>query len=112
MSSDPLPTGYVPLQRAGRGSFALAGAAEWAEAVLEEGHGLHGWASEQEGAQAFDGRGIVYAVPAPAPGPDGRGQWAFRHYRRGGAVASVAEDLYLSTGLPRPLRELDRKSVV
>ncbi|MDH3270823.1 MAG: hypothetical protein OEN56_05790, partial [Gemmatimonadota bacterium] len=43
---------------------------------------------------------------APVAGPDGRDRWVVRHYRRGGAVASLLGDRYFSLGRPRPVREL------
>jgi 3-deoxy-D-manno-octulosonic acid kinase len=34
------------------------------------------------------------------------GEWAVRHYHRGGAIARLLGDRYLTAGVPRPLREL------
>lgn len=70
-------------------------------------HGtLHAWAAARAGGSTFAGRGTVHSVPAPVPGPDGRDRWAVRHYRRGGAMASLLDDRYLHIGRPRPFREL------
>lgn len=52
-------------------------------------------------ATTLEGRGRVFVVPAPV----GSGRWAVRHYRRGGAVASLLGDRYLALGTPRPVRE-------
>ena len=72
-----------------------------------EVHGtLHDWAAALPDRSSFPGRGTVYSVPAPVPGPDGRQRWAVRHYRRGGAMASWLEDRYIRLGRPRPFREI------
>ena len=54
----------------------------------------------------MQGRGNVYVIPAPAPGPDARDRWVVRHYHRGGAMAAHMEDRYLRLGRLRPWREL------
>ena len=82
-------------------------AAAWAADALGDPGGVYGWAGRQEGRTDFMGRGPVYVVPAQVPGPDGRDQWAVRHYRRGGAMAMHMGDRYLRMGRARPFREAD-----
>jgi len=82
-------------------------AAEWAVDALGDPGGVYGWAGRQEGRTDFMGRGPVHVVPAQVPGPDGRDQWAVRHYRRGGAMAMHMGDRYLRAGRPRPFHEAD-----
>lgn len=86
--------------------FAWAAAVPWMGSVFEEAGSLHDWASAADGAERMSGRGAVYSVPAPAPGPDGRERWAVRHYHRGGALASRLGDRYLRTKRTRPAKEL------
>ena len=101
-----VPTGYVR-HRLGTARVLLhEDAVEWARRVLEGGETLHEWAAGHDEGSTFAGRGTVHAVPAPVPGPDRRSRWAVRHYRRGGAVASLLDDRYLRLGRPRPFREL------
>lgn len=69
-------------------------------------HTLHAWAAAQADGSTLAGRGTVHTLPAPVSGPDGRERWAVRHYRRGGAMASLLDDRYLRIGKPRPFREL------
>lgn len=45
--------------------------------------------------EAQSGRGVTLFVQAPF---EGAGQWALRHYRRGGLVAALIHDRYLWTG--------------
>jgi 3-deoxy-D-manno-octulosonic acid kinase len=86
--------------------FALEAAADWLRSVLEGGSTLYGWAAAHPEALKMRGRGPVFAVPAPAPGPDSRERWVVRHYRRGGWMAPLLEDRYLAAGgAPRPERE-------
>jgi len=93
----------VPTQEAW--GFALHAAAPWAGDVLATGATLHTWAGAHPEHSTMAGRGEVYSVPAPVPGPDGRARWAVRHYYRGGAVARWLSDRYLAVGRPRPLLE-------
>lgn len=53
--------------------------------------------------EAGRGRVLFYDPPVPGCG----GQWALRHYHRGGSVARILNDRYLWTGLrrSRPWRE-------
>jgi len=85
--------------------FALEAAADWLRNVLEKGSTLYQWGSAHPEAFEMRGRGLVFAVPAPVPGPDARERWVVRHYRRGGWVASLLEDRYLAVGSTRPERE-------
>jgi len=52
------------------------------------------------------GRGTLYAIDAPTPGPDSRPRWAVRRYYRGGMMAPVLGDLHLHSRITRPVREL------
>lgn len=53
------------------------------------------WTSLASGASLDGGRGGVRVTDA---GPD---QWVLRHYRRGGLVGRVVDDVYFWTGLER-----------
>jgi 3-deoxy-D-manno-octulosonic acid kinase len=101
-----LPPGYEARSVGGVTGFAWGPATAWLESVLSQGVGLHSWAASREEAKPLVGRGPVYAIGAPAPGPDGRPRWAVRRYRRGGRVAPILGDRYVRSGLPRPMREL------
>jgi len=105
-SGAPTPPGYSVIQHDAARAIATDEAAGWVRSVLATGRTLHAWAGSQLGARSHGGRGTVYAVDAPAPGPDGRHRWAARHYRRGGALAGILDDRYLRVGRPRPFREL------
>lgn len=82
----------------------------WVRATLEEGRTLFEEARDDPDRIELRGRGPAYAIPAPArtrADPDSRpARWLVRHYRRGGAVASLLGDRYLRLGTPRPFREL------
>jgi len=107
------PGGYVELELDDRRVWVWGEAAGWARSALSAAGTLHDWAAEQPGARTMEGRGLVWDVPAPVPGPDGRERWAVRHYKRGGAVAApVLDDRYLAVDTPRPLRELRCSEVV
>lgn len=82
----------------------LAGPAvrEVLESWVREHGTLAAAAALQPGAETLTGRGVVHIVPSPA----GAGDWAVRHYHRGGAVASLLGDRYLRLGTPRPVREM------
>lgn len=101
-----VPAGFVGVETRGAQAWVREEAEAWAREVLGRGDRLHAWAATRPGARPLEGRGRVWDVPAPASGPDGRRRWAVRHYRRGGAVASLLDDRYLAAGAPRPLREL------
>jgi 3-deoxy-D-manno-octulosonic acid kinase len=101
-----LPRGYTALNAEGTDAFAWVAAAGWADSVLASGHTLYDWASKANGVETFEGRGTVYSVPAPAPGPDRRERWAVRHYQRGGMMATVLDDRYVASGASRPDQEL------
>lgn len=107
-----LPEGYESIHATGVEAFAVASAREWLEKVLRGGETLHGWAAGLEGREALSGRGVVYSVPAPTTGPDGRDRWAVRHYRRGGAIAALLVDRYLALGEPRPCREVEAAALL
>ena len=101
-----LPPGYEERSVGTAQGFAWGPAADWLEQALREGVGLHAWAASREGAKPLVGRGPVYAVAAPAPGPEERPRWAVRRYRRGGWVAPLLGDRYLRSRVSRPVREL------
>lgn len=101
------PDAFVLLEGSAGRVWARTEAASWAAAVLDGGGTLHGWAEGHPEARALAGRGRVWDVPAPVPGPDGRDRWAVRHYRRGGAMAPLLGDRYGAVGTPRPLREME-----
>ncbi len=86
-------------------AFAVEAAVPWVREVIESGLTLHEWAATRADRRVLAGRGTVYSVPAPVPGPDARGRWVVRHYYRGGAIAHVLDDRYLAVGRPRPLNE-------
>jgi 3-deoxy-D-manno-octulosonic acid kinase len=100
-----LPPGYEAVSAEGAWGFALSDAVPWAREILAAGGTLYGWASAHPEASTMAGRGRVYSVPAPTPGPDGHARWAVRHYFRGGAVARWLDDRYLAVGAPRPFLE-------
>jgi 3-deoxy-D-manno-octulosonic acid kinase len=100
-----LPDGYGAIEEPGVTAFALADAMGWLTDTVRSGETLYEWAARRHDARQLSGRGVVYSVPAPASGPDGRHRWAVRHYRRGGAVAPLLADRYLAVGVPRPRRE-------
>lgn len=85
-------------------------AEEWVRAALAAGRTLFEEARGDPDRIELRGRGPAYAIPAPVGTPVGRGsrraRWLVRHYRRGGAVASLLGDRYLRLGTPRPFREL------
>ncbi|MEX2472281.1 MAG: lipopolysaccharide kinase InaA family protein [Gemmatimonadota bacterium] len=90
--------------------FAWDDAREWAEEALERHGTLAAWAESAPEALRLTGRGTVFVVHAPAPGPEARPRWAVRHYLRGGAVAALLRDRYLDVGASRPERELEASS--
>ena len=106
MTEHLLPDGYVALDSTEANYFALVATSHWGAGVLASAKTLHAWAAGAEGAEAFTGRGTVYAVPAAAAGPDDRARWAVRHYRRGGAIAAHLGDRYLASNETRPRIEL------
>lgn len=85
-------------------------AEEWVRAALAEGRTLFEEARGDPDRIELQGRGPAYAIPALVGTRAGRGsrsaRWLVRHYRRGGAVASLLGDRYLRLGTPRPFREL------
>ncbi|MFP3947693.1 MAG: lipopolysaccharide kinase InaA family protein [Gemmatimonadota bacterium] len=101
----------VEIERPHARVLARPEARSWVEAALDRHETLHRAASRAKDGIRMEGRGTVYAVPAP---PDeieavlgsGEGRWAVRHYRRGGWMAPLLGDRYLNVGAPRPFEEL------
>jgi len=100
-----LPDGYDAVDATGVSAFAVASAVDWLEETVRGGETLYGWAERLPDRGQLSGRGVVYSVPAPSSGPDGRARWAVRHYRRGGVAARLLVDRYLAVGERRPHRE-------
>lgn len=80
---------------------ARPGSRDALEHWVREAGTLADAAAAHPDATTLEGRGRVFVVPAPV----GTGRWVVRHYRRGGAVASLLGDRYLALGTPRPIRE-------
>lgn len=101
-----VPTEYVRLRVGTARVMVRAGAARSILEALESAGTLHGWAASEPDHATFAGRGRVYSVPAPVAGPDDRERWAVRHYRRGGAMATLLNDRYVRVGRARPFQEV------
>lgn len=101
-----VPVGFDSYRRGSVRGWVWAEARSWLTSVLGADQTLYEWAASMEARTEFRGRGRVYSVPAPLPGPSGADQWAVRHYFRGGAMAMHMVDRYLRLGHPRPWREL------
>jgi len=101
----------VEIERPHARVLARPEARSWVESALDRHETLHRAASRRKDHIRMEGRGTVYAVPAPpdeieaALGARDR-RWVVRHYRRGGWVAPILGDRYLSVGTPRPFEEL------
>jgi 3-deoxy-D-manno-octulosonic acid kinase len=102
----PIPTGYRRWTGRGVEGFAWESAGDRLARLWCEGPSVYEWAAGQPRAKELVGRGPVYAVPAPTPGPDGRERWTVRRYRRGGVASLFLHDRYLGLGVSRPMREL------
>lgn len=103
--SGAVPVGYRHMRHPAGRCTVWAPAAAWAATALEAGT-LYDWAAGRPERSEFSGRGPVYTVPAPLPGPDECGRWAVRHYWRGGAMAMPLGDRYVRFGRARPFREI------
>ncbi|MEX2049557.1 MAG: lipopolysaccharide kinase InaA family protein [Gemmatimonadota bacterium] len=105
-TADELPPVYQRVIRGRAEAFVWRDAAPWLESVLDTG--IRAWASAQGAGSGtrFGGRGPVYVVAAPRPGPDARAEWVVRHYQRGGLAAPLLGDRYLVAGVARPLAEI------
>jgi len=101
-----LPPGYDERSAGDVVAFAWRPAAPWLESVIAAEGSLHEWAAAREEAKPLVGRGTVHAIDSPAEGPDRRGRWAVRRYRRGGLIAPLLGDRYLRSRSTRPIREL------
>jgi 3-deoxy-D-manno-octulosonic acid kinase len=104
--AEGLPVGYAPWSTGAARGFALEEAGAWVASVTAGAATLHEWASLQTVVRELRGRGTVYAIRAPLPGPDGRKEWAVKRYRRGGMLARALGDRYLVASSTRPSREL------
>ena len=97
-----VPEGYRIVSGPESEGFARPGDMDWVAEALRMDGTLRGWASGRASAESLQGRGPVYAFDAP----DQSVQYVVRPYRRGGAIAPVLGDRFLSVGTPRPLTEL------
>lgn len=103
--SGAVPDEYLRVRHRSGRCTVWTPAAGWARKALDSGT-LYDWAADQPARSEFPGRGPVYTVPAPLPGPEGSTHWAFRHYWRGGAMAMPLGDRYARVGRARPFREV------
>lgn len=101
----------VEIRRGDAHVLARPEARSWVESSLDRHGTLHRAASRSRDQIRMEGRGTVFAVPAPRDeidevlgSPDPR--WAVRHYRRGGWMAPLLGDRYLRVGTPRPFAEM------
>lgn len=101
-----VPEGYESRTSATAKALVCPAASDWLDSVLASGATLHQWAAGHDDRAHFVGRGTVYSIPAPTPGPDARKRWVVRHFERGGAMAMHMRDRYLRVGRLRPWREL------
>jgi len=101
-----LPPGYQERGYTTGVGYVWEGAARWLDEVLGGGRTLHAWAAARDDAKPLVGRGTLYAVDAPATGPEGRPRWAVRRYWRGGLMAPLLGDRHWPTRATRPIREL------
>jgi len=99
-----IPAGYERCSADHATALVVSAAASWLDGVFGQGLTLHDWARGVGGAETLSGRGTVYAVDAPVPGPDRRRRWAVRHYCRGGHVVRVLGDRYVAPRRPRLTR--------
>lgn len=95
-----VPDGFVEVRGVGAEGFARTEARAWVDEGLARWGSLERAARHATDALALEGRGPVYAVPAPAGG-----RWVVRRYLRGGWIAPLLGDRYLREAVPRPLRE-------
>ncbi len=98
-----VPSPYVSTPVGSATLVSLPRAMDIAREAMEAAGSLYEAAQITPRIDALQGRGIAYRVPDPLG--DGE-DWLIRHYRRGGAVASLLGDRYLRVGVPRPMREL------
>lgn len=102
--------GFRLLDHPGVRTWARREATDWVRYVLEGGRTLHQAAEADPRAREMAGRGPVYVIPAKLPAEERHssgGEWAVRHYVRGGRVVSrLLGDRYLKVGDRRPFQEL------
>jgi 3-deoxy-D-manno-octulosonic acid kinase len=94
-----LPNGYESGMVAGATYVVRRGLERFVRDAIESAGSLGAFA-EAGSVCALPGRGEAHVIEAP------RMRLVVRHYRRGGAVASMLGDRYLRGGTPRPFREL------
>lgn len=94
-----LPSGYTSGRVAGATYVVRHALEPFVRDAIESTGSLAAFA-ETNSVCARPGRGEAYVVEAP------RARIVVRHYRRGGAVASMLGDRYLRWAMPRPFREL------
>lgn len=95
-----VPEPYRAYRRGSTLVVAMRAAVAWVDNALSERGTLFHYAARRPGAEALEGRGLVYAEPV------GEGWWVVRHHWRGGMVARWLGDRYLRVGPLRPIREL------
>ena len=106
-SGGHLPPGYERVRIGPVEAVVWSPATGFVSRAIVEDRTVHDWAGGVAGSRTLHGRGKVYSVPAPLPGPDRSERWVVRHYRRGGAIAApLLHDRYLRAGPTRPLTEL------
>ncbi len=65
-----LPEGYGSVRTPHAWGFAVRAGVDWLEQALAADGTLHAWAAARPERRELAGRGRVYSVPAPVPGPD------------------------------------------
>ncbi len=98
-----IPEPYVTETVGNATLVSLPGAMDIVKEAVEAAGTLYEAAQVTPTAEPLRGRGTAYRIPTPMrDGVD----WLVRHYRRGGALASILGDRYLRIGEPRPIQEL------
>lgn len=92
------PGGFEVVSRGTATIWVRPEARGWTEGVLSTAPTLHA-AGVRLGRSEMAGRGPVYEVPTTL------GIWVIRHFMRGGSVASLLGDRYVTGGTPRPFAE-------
>lgn len=83
---------------------------ERVRAMIEAAGSLYDFAARDPHAEAIQGRGTIYVIPAPAPAPAPTpapgGRWLVRRLGHGGTLAPITGDRFLKLGRARPFNEL------